>query len=225
MKHAYSMLMTVAIASACSMASADDTIGLLSVNSQTWDRPTATGAVITGSCNATAQDSANDGVAYELFYIRTGVTSPTLDIQVDSIEATPLDLDPFIAVYCDSFDPLFPNANLLHVDDDSAGYPNALAVNTVALDPDTLYIAVVSSYSNYPQSQFGKFRITLGTDLFFSSLCISDLNGDGFLDFLDISVFLGAFTSNDPAADLNFDGNLDFLDISLFLGEFGAGCP
>lgn len=52
----------------------------------------------------------------------------------------------------------------------------------------------------------------------------ADLNADGFLDFIDISVFLNGFTSADPIADLNSDGNHDFLDISQFLTLFGEGC-
>lgn len=53
----------------------------------------------------------------------------------------------------------------------------------------------------------------------------ADLNGDGELDFLDISDFLAAFTALDLAADFNGDGELDFLDISLFLTAFTDGCP
>lgn len=55
--------------------------------------------------------------------------------------------------------------------------------------------------------------------------CIADLNGDGFLDFLDISIFLTAFSKQDPIVDLNNDGSFDFLDISLFLSTFTSGCP
>lgn len=55
--------------------------------------------------------------------------------------------------------------------------------------------------------------------------CPSDLNGDGEHDFLDISIFLDAFTAGEVLADLNGDGEIDFLDISLFLGAFGVACP
>lgn len=55
--------------------------------------------------------------------------------------------------------------------------------------------------------------------------CAGDLNGDGEVDFLDISVFLGAFAGEEPAADFNGDGEYDFVDISAFLTAFGAGCP
>ncbi len=47
-----------------------------------------------------------------------------------------------------------------------------------------------------------------------------DINGDGERDFLDISEFLSAFSSNSFAADLNGDCQYDFLDISTFLAAY-----
>ncbi len=58
-----------------------------------------------------------------------------------------------------------------------------------------------------------------------ADLCPADLNGDGNLDFLDISEFLSAYNSGTSAADLNGDGNYDFLDISAFLTSYNTGCP
>ncbi len=55
--------------------------------------------------------------------------------------------------------------------------------------------------------------------------CLADLNGDGTLDFFDVSAFLTAFNNGDLAADFTNDGTLDFFDISAFLGAFSAGCP
>lgn len=55
--------------------------------------------------------------------------------------------------------------------------------------------------------------------------CPADINGDGELDFLDISAFLAAFGSSSPEADFNDDGQYDFLDISIFLDVFTGGCP
>lgn len=51
----------------------------------------------------------------------------------------------------------------------------------------------------------------------------ADLNGDGNLDFFDISAFLSAFDDQDPIADFNNDGNIDFFDVSAFLKAFGNG--
>jgi len=57
------------------------------------------------------------------------------------------------------------------------------------------------------------------------SACLPDMNGDGALDFFDISAFLTAFSAGDPSADFTNDGAFDFFDISAFLTAFSAGCP
>jgi hypothetical protein len=55
--------------------------------------------------------------------------------------------------------------------------------------------------------------------------CPADLTDDGMLNFFDVSAFLGAFSSMDPAADFTGDGLFNFFDVSAFLGLFIAGCP
>ena len=55
--------------------------------------------------------------------------------------------------------------------------------------------------------------------------CAADINGDGELDFFDISAFLTAFSASDPVADFTGDGGFDFFDISAFLTAFSGGCP
>ncbi len=51
----------------------------------------------------------------------------------------------------------------------------------------------------------------------------ADINGDGDLNFLDVSMFLSLFGSQDPIADFNDDGQWNFLDVSAFLAAFAAG--
>ena len=51
----------------------------------------------------------------------------------------------------------------------------------------------------------------------------ADLNDDGDLNFLDVSLFLSLFGAQDPLADFNSDGQWNFLDVSAFLAAFGAG--
>ena len=58
-----------------------------------------------------------------------------------------------------------------------------------------------------------------------ASSCLADLNGDGLLDFFDVSAFLNAYNAMDPIADFTGDGNFDFFDVSGFLNAFNAGCP
>jgi len=55
--------------------------------------------------------------------------------------------------------------------------------------------------------------------------CPVDFNDDGELNFFDVSIFLSAFTAQDPIADLNADGSWNFFDVSAFLNAFTAGCP
>lgn len=58
-----------------------------------------------------------------------------------------------------------------------------------------------------------------------TNCCAADLNADGMLDFFDVSVFLTAFSNEDPIADFNADNMWDFFDVSAFLTAFNAGCP
>ncbi len=55
--------------------------------------------------------------------------------------------------------------------------------------------------------------------------CQADFNGDGTLNFVDVSAFVSAFGNSDPLADFNGDGNINFVDVSAFVSAFGAGCP
>jgi len=55
--------------------------------------------------------------------------------------------------------------------------------------------------------------------------CLADINGDGALNFFDVSAFLNAFAAGDLLADFTGDGALNFFDVSAFLGAFAAGCP
>lgn len=54
---------------------------------------------------------------------------------------------------------------------------------------------------------------------------LADFTGDGIVDFFDISVFLSAFSAQDPSADFTGNGVYDFFDVSAFLAAFAnASC-
>lgn len=55
--------------------------------------------------------------------------------------------------------------------------------------------------------------------------CPADLTGDGILNFFDVSAFLNAYNTMDPAADFTNDGVFNFFDVSAFLNAYNAGCP
>ncbi len=58
-----------------------------------------------------------------------------------------------------------------------------------------------------------------------SEPCIADFVTDGSLNFLDVSSFLTAFSTQSASADLTFDGVWNFLDISAYLAAYSEGCP
>lgn len=55
--------------------------------------------------------------------------------------------------------------------------------------------------------------------------CVADYNGDGVINFFDVSAFLVLFGDEDPAADLNADGMFNFFDVAAFLALYNQGCP
>ena len=57
------------------------------------------------------------------------------------------------------------------------------------------------------------------------SECAADLNGDGELNFFDVSAFLNAFNAQDPIADFDRNDEWNFFDVSAFLNAYNAGCP
>lgn len=57
------------------------------------------------------------------------------------------------------------------------------------------------------------------------SVCLADINGDGAINFFDVSAFVLAFQSNDPIADFTNDGSFNFFDVSAFLLAYTEGCP
>lgn len=53
------------------------------------------------------------------------------------------------------------------------------------------------------------------------SRCKGDFNGDGYIDFLDLTLMLDAQGSICPTADINEDGIVDFADLSILLDSYG----
>ncbi len=54
----------------------------------------------------------------------------------------------------------------------------------------------------------------------FGNICDPDLNNDGVVNFVDVSLFSGLFLSDDEDADLNGDGNVAFLDFAILSNYF-----
>jgi hypothetical protein len=50
----------------------------------------------------------------------------------------------------------------------------------------------------------------------------ADLNGDGVLNFFDVSAFIQEYNNG---GDYNGDGSTNFFDVSQFIQDYNAGCP
>jgi len=86
-----------------------------------------------------------------------------------------------------------------------------------------VYYAIVGTASNINNIQ--RYLASLFITSLPPVVCPADLNGDGSLDFFDVSAFLSAFSAQTPDGDFNNDGMYNFFDVSDFLGAFSAGCP
>lgn len=82
---------------------------------------------------------------------------------------------------------------------------------------DNGQVAFASFLSN------GTIGVFVATPVF--DVCEADLDGNGELDFFDLSAFLMAFGNMDRSADLDENGSFDFFDLSAYLALYNAGCP
>lgn len=55
--------------------------------------------------------------------------------------------------------------------------------------------------------------------------CPQDIDGNGLVNFFDISAFLGLYNAQNPIADWDGNGLFNFFDISSYLTAYNAGCP
>ncbi|MBO6738937.1 MAG: hypothetical protein JJ916_03670 [Phycisphaerales bacterium] len=53
-------------------------------------------------------------------------------------------------------------------------------------------------------------------------ICSPDVNGDGLLNFFDVSAFIKNYFDG---VDYNGDGVVNFFDVSRFLSDYSEGCP
>lgn len=170
----------------------------------------------------------------------TILTSPTMD-------ATGAAFISYARWYSNSFG-ASPNADTFVVevsDDNGSTWSNLETVGPGGVETDGGWYQVQYALADVPgfttndefrirftASDFGDGSVVeAGVDAVSLSVagcdatCPADLNGDGNLDFFDVSQFLTAFNAMDASADFNGDGNFDFFDVSAFLTVFNAGCP
>jgi hypothetical protein len=90
----------------------------------------------------------------------------------------------------------------------------------IAIDPDddkTFWIVGMYQRNFGWQTWIDTFTI--------QTPCPADLDGNGILNFFDISLYIGAFNGQLDLADLNDDGQWNFFDISIYIQQYNAGCP
>lgn len=90
---------------------------------------------------------------------------------------------------------------------------------SVAISPRAWLVGADST--DAPDTNAGSaYAFTVGCQ------CLADMNGDGQLNFFDLSSFLFYFNSHEPNADLAPPyGVYNFFDVSAYLGLYNAGCP
>jgi hypothetical protein len=54
--------------------------------------------------------------------------------------------------------------------------------------------------------------------------CLADVNGDGYVDVLDLVAVIYAWGAGGGPADINGDGVVDAMDLVLLIGAWGS-CP
>jgi len=103
------------------------------------------------------------------------------------------------------------------------------SIDDVSLDGQTLYmqwlVADPNAVGGFARSGVAEVTPFCSMTGSCAVVCQADLNGDGALNFFDVSAFLSAFNASDLVADFNGDGSLNFFDVSAFLNAFADGCP
>ncbi len=89
------------------------------------------------------------------------------------------------------------------------------------LDPGGYFVKVSAPGSQAPQMYELEIAHQGATG---PALCPADLNGDGVVNAIDLSQFLGAWTQAPAVADLSGNGVVNGQDLALLLGAWGM-CP
>jgi len=111
-------------------------------------------------------------------------------------------------------------STVVSVDNTPAGSSEFVSVEL----PEVGDYAIIIDSENTNNIQLYGLTVSFAT-LDIPDECPADMNGDGNLNFLDVSEFLAAFGDQEAVADFQPDGSFNFLDVSAFLTAYGDGCP
>ncbi len=186
--------------------------GSFDSSSPTHDRRKAMTSQSTDpSCNKDSVDSYNNNVRYAQYIIK-----PTIDGALQAHITTPVEssLDTLLALYCAPFDPENPENNLVAIDDDGNGYPDAgLTSWNISVAGNTTYHLVVMNYSETYNID-GSYDLVLG-DSVYHKHSLKDL-------IVVLLVLSGASPSAidlDPLSDLRKGGNITLAHAIMILKE------
>jgi len=102
-------------------------------------------------------------------------------------------------------------------------------LNDTALEGQTFYMQWLIADPNAPggfaRSDIAQVTPFCSMIASCTPVCEADLDGNGVLDFFDVSAFVNAYGASDPIADLDGNGVFNFFDVSAFVNAFAAGCP
>jgi len=100
------------------------------------------------------------------------------------------------------------------------------AVGDVIGDADSLRVRFVIEDSGASSNvEAAVDAVTVSSDTCETEACLGDFDHDNLLSVEDVLAYLDAFRLGDSVSDINKDGRINFMDISLFLALFTQGCP
>lgn len=111
------------------------------------------------------------------------------------------------------------------VGDNAAWIESGFRVADYVSTGGTLRVRFISSdnpNTYITESGVDAFRVF---DISCDAPCTADLDGNGELNFFDISAYLGLYNAGSAQADLDNNGELNFFDVSAYLAAYAAGCP
>jgi len=169
---------------------------------QVFNRPVGMG-IPDLNCNGQGADLS--GVGTSVFYEVFPIYSPAGGNLVATVSCT---FDSYLLLYCNPFNPASPLDNLRFGNDDAgAGLQSAfLPGDNVYLEPNTLYLLVVSSFDN---GTTGPFTLTVDGDVVFGE---PDIRCDGIVGIA------GEFNKWGLEGDPDFILTPDGLNPALWTG-------
>ncbi|MDF1810211.1 MAG: GC-type dockerin domain-anchored protein [Phycisphaerales bacterium] len=161
----------------------------------------------------------DDGVLYGINYSDSNLFISSLD-DLDSYGEADLVLEDGMLEVLDGYAHWYTWENQVYLFD--VGEPqNPELVGSQYIDFDLQNIIALNNAITLI-SQYSILTINTDTNC---NPCVADMDGDGELNFRDVSAFLSWFNAMSPITDINKDGRYNFFDVTAFLSAYSAGCP